>query len=182
MEQTKTVAQLRAGYNKIIDQNKDKSGKPVHYYDRLQKKRAADPAAFDKKIIDAELQGKEDSDIFLNRVRDPKHPAHAAASAEYQDKYGADPVKVRHIMTTAAMKTSGVQPLEFRNKAYEDSVLNHVVIEKPQEAAVVNDLRDLLRRKGFAVGYDGDEAAAVAAQFQKENPDMRGTIAKNIRL
>jgi hypothetical protein len=174
----KSISQLRAVYEKTIKDTADAKGRPVHFYDRLLRKYNENPTVFNNKLDQAIQSGKDKAADLINKVRDFKNSKQDQALETYRTVYGADPSRVFNEMVDDEMKAANVQPLQFRNQGYEDGLLSNCVAATADEVSTLSSLQDLMNKKHWAEGYDGD--SAVVAQFQKENLPLRGTIARNI--
>jgi hypothetical protein len=156
-----------SNYNAIVEKNDGK-----RYHDIVLENYRKDPNGHQAMLNEAHALGKLNADQFMEKVRNWEKPGHEEALSEYHSSHGGNRDNVEKHYVKKAQELLNVKPVEYRNLAYEDKVLNNraytnedgAVIRKPldvirnaDDQAVISKYKALMTAKHKAVGYEGDD-------------------------
>ena len=146
----KTLNELADSHKKrqaVIEKNDGKS-----FHDLQMEREKANPGIHDREC----------------KARDHNNPGHLPALKSLLEDFGGNEDKLRESYKKDARFLLNAKPREFRNTAYENSVLSNFRISTQQDQAFLNKFKDYMTTKWKAEGYGNDEQ--LISDFWEAHP------------
>ena len=162
----KTLNELADSHKKrqaVIEKNDGKS-----FHDLQMEREKANPGIHDRECKAADDFGNTNADSHLKKARDHNNPGHLPALKSLLEDFGGNEDKLRESYKKDARFLLNAKPREFRNTAYENSVLSNFRISTQQDQAFLNKFKDYMTTKWKAEGYGNDEQ--VISDFWEAHP------------